>query len=274
MSETANQELWHTIFAEGHPKLKSFQRLHRWLPSPPRCKMCFAPFAGVGGWFMRLQGKGRNRRNPNFCDACDKFFRAFPGGAEVLLSMIFVDVRGSVKIAERMTPTNFSREMNEFYAKVAKELIDTDGFILEAVGDHVVGVYPPGFSGTQHAHKAILAAQHLLHAMNPRRSNQVQIPIGIGIHTGTVFIGTTVAGEAGAQDIHVFGDNVNVAARLAEVAEAGQSLISDSACTSAGLKTNHLNARLLEVKGKSAPIAVFAMNDKSAALLQRIASRR
>lgn len=266
MSQTANEGLWRSIFAEGHPQLKSFQSFHKRLPAPPRCKMCFAPFAGIGGLLMRARGKGRNRRNPNFCDACDKSLRAFPGGAEVVLSLLFVDVRDSVKLAEHMTPTEFSRKMGEFYAMVARELIHTDGFILEAVGDHVVGVYPPGFSGAEHAHKSILAAQHLLHSMDPRLSNQA-LPVGIGVHTGKVFIGTTIAGEAGAQDIHVFGDNVNVAARLAEMAGPGEALITESACRSAGLKLNQASTRSLEVKGKSEPVPVLAIRDKSAITL-------
>src|SRR5262245_24666928 len=89
---------------------------------------------------MRLRGKARNRRNPSYCDACDKFLQAFPGGAEVELSMIFVDVRGSVHLGEQMTPTGFSHLMNDFYAMAADALIETDGFILETEGDHVVGI--------------------------------------------------------------------------------------------------------------------------------------
>jgi adenylate cyclase len=266
MSEPANQELWRSIFAEGDPKLKSFQQFHRRLPSPPRCKMCFAPFAGIGGLLMRVRGKGRNRRNPNFCDACDKFLQAFPDGAEVVLSLIFVDVRGSVKLAEHMTPTEFSCKTGDFYARAARELIDTDGFILEAVGDHVVGVYPPGFSGARHAHKCILAAQELLHSMDLRLSNQT-LPIGIGVHTGKVFIGTTVAGEAGAQDIHVFGDSVNVAARLAELAQAGEALITESAWRTAGLNVEHLSTRLIEMKGRTEPVSVIAIRDEPAITL-------
>src|SRR6516165_3924341 len=109
MSATANEALWRTIFADGHPQLKSFQRLHSWLPSPPRCKMCFAPFRGIGGLVMRLRGKAPANRNPRYCSACDKFIRNFPGGAEVELSMLFVDVRGSVPAVARLSPTEVSR---------------------------------------------------------------------------------------------------------------------------------------------------------------------
>src|SRR5262245_7701485 len=110
-----NERLWKTVFADGHPKLKSYQRFHSWLPSPPRCRMCYAPFKGVGGAYMRLRGKGPANRNPRYCSACDKFLRAYPGGAEVDLSMMFVDVRGSVPLAERMPPVEFSRYLAGFF---------------------------------------------------------------------------------------------------------------------------------------------------------------
>jgi adenylate cyclase len=255
-----NQQLWHMIFAEGHPKLKSYQRFHKLLPAPPRCKLCFAPFAGIGGVIMRLRGKGRNRRNPAYCDACDSFLSAFPGGAEVELSMIFADVRGSVKIGEQMTPTDFNRIMSGFYARAAKALIETDGFILQAEGDHVVGVYPPAFSGSQHAQRAVTAAQHLLAAMHQVVSNTMRVPIGIGVHTGNVFIGTTIAGEAGVQAIHVLGDNVNIAARLAESAQPDEALISEAACSAAGLKIADLKRRELQLKGKAHPTIAWVLH--------------
>jgi adenylate cyclase len=255
-----NQELWRMIFAEGHPKLKSYQRLHKLLPSPPRCKMCFAPFAGIGGMIMRLRGKGKNKRNPAYCDACDRFLSAFPGGAEVVLSMIFADVRGSVKIGEQMTPMDFSRLMNKFYSQAAEALIETDGFILEAEGDHVIGVYPPAFSGSRHAHKAITASQHLLAATHRVVSKAMRVPIGIGVHTGNVFIGTTIAGEAGVQAISILGDNVNVAARLAESAQPDEALVSEASCSAAGWKIADLERRELQLKGKTGTTIAWVLH--------------
>jgi adenylate cyclase len=250
-----NQEVWRAIFAEGHPQLQSFQRLHKRLPSPPRCKMCFAPFAGLGGIVMRFRGKGRNQRNPGYCDACDKFIHAFPGGAEVELSMIFADVRGSVRIAEEMLPTDFSRIMADFRTAVAAALLATDGFIVDAAGDHVVGVYPPGFSGALHARKAISAAESLLRYTDARFSKPLPIPIGVSVHTGNVFIGTLEAGEAGVQAVGILGDNVNIAARLVEAARAGEALVSEASSIAAQLDDG-LESRELLLKGKTMPTRV------------------
>ena len=104
-----NEELWYTIFATGHPELVKQHRLHTRLPSPPRCKLCLVPFKGPGGFVMGLRGRRPSNRNPRYCSKCDQFIRAFPGGAEVEMSMIFADVRGSTPLFESISATELSR---------------------------------------------------------------------------------------------------------------------------------------------------------------------
>jgi adenylate cyclase len=53
----------------------------------------------------------------------------YPGGAEVELSMLFVDARGSTVLAEQMTAKEFSRLMDRFYKPATRVLIKTDAFI-------------------------------------------------------------------------------------------------------------------------------------------------
>jgi adenylate cyclase len=251
-----NQELWHTIFAVGHPALRSFQNFHRRLPSPPRCKLCLAPFKGIGSWLMALQGKGPSNRNPRYCSACDKFLRAYPGGAEVEMSMVFVDVHGSTLLAEKMTPTEFSRTMNAFYAAATRVLNSTDGFIIDLVGDEVVALYPPGFSGADHARKSLLAAEQLIRLSVPAAGAGTPLELGVGANTGVAYIGTVTGAQAGIEDVRALGDQVNVTARLASVARPGEALLSEATCKASGLDLDRLERRSLEVKGREAPFAV------------------
>jgi adenylate cyclase len=169
------------------------------------------------------------------------------------MSMLFVDVRGSTSLAEKVSPTDYSRLMNRFYASATKALIETDGFVIDVVGDEVVGLYPPGFSGAQHARKAVDAARQLL------RAGGDQLPMGVAVHTGISFIGTVMGAEEGIADVRAMGDAINIAARLASQAGAGEALISDAAYAAAGLQEN-LEARRLTLKGKSEPVAVRVMH--------------
>src|SRR3990172_11025682 len=93
-------------------------------------------------------------------DICQKH----PGGAEIELSMLFVDVRGSTSITEGMGAAEFSRLMNRFYAAVTQVLIGSDAFIDKLVGDEVIALYLPIFAGKEHARRAVEAAQDVLRA--------------------------------------------------------------------------------------------------------------
>src|SRR5512141_1251497 len=184
------------------------------------------------------------------------FCEEYPGGTEVELSMLFVDVRGSTSLAEKMSPSSYGRLINRFYKASTDVLIRTDAFIDQFVGDEAVGLYFPLFTGSNHARPAVLAAQELLCVMGYERRQGPWLPIGVGVHTGTVFFGTVSGSEGSVTDVAALGDNVNITARLASKAAPGEALISDAAYNAAGLDLGDLEQRQLELKGKSEPICV------------------
>src|SRR5688572_21865671 len=91
-----------------------------------------------------------------------EFCHKYPGGTELVISMLFVDVRGSTKLAEGMRAVDFSRLMNHFYKEATAVLIKTNAFIDKFVGDQVIGLYFPLFAGENFAGAAIQAAEDLL----------------------------------------------------------------------------------------------------------------
>ena len=178
------------------------------------------------------------------------FCQEYPGGTEVEISLLFVDVRGSTSIAEKMTPTDYSRLINRFYKAATDILIRTDAFIDQFVGDEAVGLYIPLFTGPNHARAAVRGAQELLRAMGYGGKKEPWIPVGVGVHTGTVFFGTISGSEGSVIDVAPLGDNVNTTGRIASKAMSGEALISDIAYDSSGLDLGDLEHRQLELKGK------------------------
>jgi len=63
----------------------------------------------------------------------------------------------------------------------------------------------------------------------------------------------------GLIDIAAIGDEVNLAARLASKAAAGEIILSEQALKKAGVDGNALEARSLELKGISEPVPVRVM---------------
>src|SRR5262249_37678914 len=103
MTEQAQvEELWRAVLTGQHPDMRRGRRLNRLIPSGPRCKLCNAPFGAPGLLLMRLRGRGPSKSNPRICNFCERFAAQHPGGAEIELSLLFADVRGSTGLAERV----------------------------------------------------------------------------------------------------------------------------------------------------------------------------
>jgi adenylate cyclase len=247
-------EMWHKHLTEGNVRTKQWRHLFGMLPSNPRCVNCHTPFAGIGSTLLRLI-RGpltlRSVKNPRYCAACHFFTTQFPGGAEIELTMLFVDVRGSTTIAERMNNAEFSVLMNRFYEAAINVLVQADAFIDKLVGDEVTALFIPGYAGKDHAQKAVEAGQNLLRVTGYGKSGGPWVPVGVGIHTGTAWVGSIVGASGAGADFTALGDNVNIAARLASKAGPGEILISEAAYTASGLDLGALEQRQLELKGKS-----------------------
>jgi adenylate cyclase len=259
-TELTPEEEWYKMLTEGEPIPRPLYHLHGLLPSDPRCKLCGSPFKGWGGFLMHLMGRDQSRYNPRFCEKCKVF--EHPGGAEVTLSMLFADVRGSTRLAEQMSAREFSQLINRFYKVATHVLIQTDALVDRLMGDEAIGLYIPGFAGREHSRKAIEAAQELLRLTGHRDLKGPWLPVGIGIHTGPAFVGV-VGDEESTADFTALGDNVNITARLASQAGPGEILISDSAFAAADVDLENLEHRQLELKGKSESIGVRVLRISS-----------
>jgi adenylate cyclase len=181
---------------------------------------------------------------------------ARPGGAEVELSLLFADVRGSTGLAERMSPTAYSRLMNRFYAAATGVLIKTDAFIDKLVGDEVMGVYLPVFTGPNHARAAIQGAEGLLRATGHDNREGPWLPVGVGVHSGVCYFGTVKGVDGTLADYTALGDPVNVAARLGAAARPGEALVSEAAHAAAGVALPECEERVLSLRGRREPVCV------------------
>lgn len=254
------EEIWRNYMTTGATDVERRQRkLFQLLPGDPRCKFCSAPFKGIGGQFVRIvYGKGPSKLNPHLCNVCESFADKHQGGAEVEMSLLFVDVRGSTALAENINPTDFSRLINRFYRTATHVMANSNGLIDKIIGDQAAAMYVPGFVGQDHALTAVNAARQILLEVGYGSQEGAWIPIGAGVHTGTAFIGS-VRSEEGISDITVLGDVPNTAARLSSAAGAGEIMISEAAFTSSGLSGNSLETRTISLKGKSEPVSVRVM---------------
>jgi hypothetical protein len=65
------------------------RRIFRRLPSPPRCKLCAVPFAGIGGLVLRHVGFARSPGNPSLCTEClGKLCKQGMNGVEIPVTLL------------------------------------------------------------------------------------------------------------------------------------------------------------------------------------------
>jgi class 3 adenylate cyclase len=141
-------------------------------------------------------------------------------------------------------------------------IMENNGFIDKYIGDGIMAL----FSGyADDAVKAGIAMLQNLAEFNEKRAKSGALPIkiGIGIHTGSLMLGTI--GGHSRIDSTAIGDTVNLASRLETLTKTYQASLLISHETWYRLP-NHQNysMRLLErvnVKGKSKSVAVFEVFD-------------
>jgi adenylate cyclase len=252
-----NEAFWRDFLTYGSPRERRNRAIYRRIPSNPRCRLCSAPFGSVGRTLMRVMGKQPSDINPNLCSACFAFINANHGGAEIVLSMLFADVRGSTGLAERMPAGEYRKLMDRFYDAAAGAIFANDGMLDKFVGDEVVAIFAPLLTLERHAERAVTAARELLRATGHGSADGPWLQLGAGVHTGTAWMGAV--GEGSHSTITALGDAVNVAARLASLAKPGEILVTVEAADAANLDTSHLPRQQLALRGKEQHTEVLSL---------------
>lgn len=105
-----------------------------------------------------------------------------------------------------------------------------------------------------------MAGRALLRATGHDEAVGPWLPIGIGVHTGVAFVGAVGAvGESLGATVTALGDVVNVAARLASAAGAGELLVTEPAIQVANVDADAAERRQLNLKGKTEPVPVVVL---------------
>lgn len=198
-------------------------------------------------------GRERSVLNPQFCNICEEYAQKNQGGAEVEMSMLFADVRGSTALSEKMTPSEFQKLINRFYVGATNIIAEEYGLVEKLAGDAVAAFWGAGFAGKDYVGRTIRTAQKIQKNMEAQN-----IPVGIGVHAGVAYFGA-MGSEGGLVDISAIGDEVNSAARLASKAAQGESIISEQALEWAHMDGSHLESRTLQLKGIREPMTVRVM---------------
>ncbi len=179
-----------------------------------------------------------------------------------VMTVLFSDIRSFTSLSEKMTPQENFNFINAFLGHVSPIIRRNGGFIDKYIGDAVMALFP---NQAEDALQAAIAMQRGVLAYNQelQQSSHPPIQIGVGLHTGSLMLGTI--GEAKRMESTVISDAVNLAARIEGLTKlyGAYVLISESVLFALNDPVKYTFRFLdrVKVKGKKEPVSVFEIFD-------------
>ncbi|HEX6538922.1 MAG TPA: adenylate/guanylate cyclase domain-containing protein [Candidatus Dormibacteraeota bacterium] len=181
-----------------------------------------------------------------------------PGVTERLtVTVLISDIRSYSSIAEVSDPTVLAGQLNEHRAAMNGAVLAEGGTVMQFVGDSVMAVFGAPFAQVDHAERSVRAAtaMHARQAELNARWDAAGLPVfhlGIGISTGDV--AAALLGSQERLEYSVVGDAVNLAQRLQQWAEGGQTVLSDPTYALLGEPPPAERLEPALVKGRQTPV--------------------
>jgi adenylate cyclase len=197
--------------------------------------------------------------------AAEGFTRAGMEGSERLITIMFIDLRGSTTLGEAKLPYDVLFILNRFFGEMKDALEATRGHYAQFTGDGLMALYGLyADDPAQGAADALRGAREMLlrlEQLNHKLKGELPQPlrIGIGIHYAEAIVGAM--GPPRAQTITAIGDTANTAARLESLTkEYGCALVvSRRAAEAAGLNLAGEKLHEAPVKGKMQSVQFYAL---------------
>jgi len=185
-------------------------------------------------------------------------------GEEKEMSIMFADIRSFTSLSEKLTPTQVTMLLHDYFTPVTRSIIKNHGTLDKFIGDAVMCFWNAPLDVKDHQKLAVKTGFEMLDSLVGL--NQIfidkygiEIDIGIGIHVGRCRVGNM--GSADLFDYTIIGDNVNLTSRLEGLTKFyGVKLIVSQPIT-ACLPDTMLYQELdqVRVKGKMEPVAIYTL---------------
>ncbi|MEX0286656.1 MAG: adenylate/guanylate cyclase domain-containing protein [Paracoccaceae bacterium] len=178
------------------------------------------------------------------------------------VAVLFADIRGFTQLSEQMTPQQVSDFVTAFRARVSTVVTAHDGVIDKFMGDAVMVLFIEPDAPGRAAANGLACATDLNTAFQEWSRARVaagegKVNVGIGLHFGTVFSG--VVGDETRLEYSVFGDTVNVAARLQEMSkELPSSILASREVVSAAQAKGWSQIAETPLRGRAGDMAIMA----------------
>ena len=191
---------------------------------------------------------------------------AYLQGDEREVCILFADLRGFTRFAERKLPYDVVFFLNRYFATMGAAIERSGGTANQFTGDGVMALFGVESGPEQGCRDAVRAAQAMssdIAEMSRDLAGEMDEPLrmGIGIHVGPAVVGRM--GYGVAMYLTAVGDTVHVASRLQDQTKEYhcQLVISDQAAAMAGVEVADFPRHDITVRNRAEPIAVRTVDD-------------
>jgi adenylate cyclase len=192
-------------------------------------------------------------------------------GTEQEIVVLFADLRGFTRIAERRLPYDVVFLLNRYFEAVGTAIQSAGGLANQFTGDGVMALFGVGAGADAGCREALVAAGRMvdrLEEMSRSFGDELVEPLrlGIGIHVGPAVVGRM--GHAETMYFTAVGDTVHVASRLQELTKTYQcqAVISEEVARRAEVDVSALPRHEVTVRNRTAALAVRVVADVRATL--------
>jgi len=182
------------------------------------------------------------------------------GGENQTATIMFTDIRGFTRMAEKMEPQQVVELLNEYFTEMTDLIFENGGTLDKYLGDGIMAVFGAPITKPDDPVRSVKTAiemQRALARLNRdwEARGQPALRAGIGVNTGAVTAGNI--GSTKRMDYTVIGDSVNLASRLCANAAGGQILVSESTFAQLGGSRPAKKLEPIRVKGRDTPVEVY-----------------
>ncbi|MET9851542.1 adenylate/guanylate cyclase domain-containing protein [Streptomyces sp. NPDC006450] len=180
-----------------------------------------------------------------------------------LVVVLFLDLVGWTRLAERVDPEPLQRLLDEYYEICSAAVEEHGGVVEKFIGDAVMAVFGADTSQEDDATRALRAATRIRAEVRDLRTpatDAAPVEVHCGIAAGEALV--TRSARAG---IRVVGDVVNLAARLQALAVAGEIIVNETVAHLARPHYTMVPVPPVALKGKAEPVPVLVVTGEAAA---------
>ncbi len=182
-------------------------------------------------------------------------------------TVLFIDVAGFTTMTEASGPRHVVGVLNAFFDQATETVNRYDGVVTQFIGDAIMATFNLPAKDPAHAAKAVSAALDIVDLAANRTFNNEQLAIRAGIATGPVIAGSV--GGGGRQSYSLYGDTVNLSARLEALnKQYGTQILIDAATVERLPDIPLHEIGRIDVRGFSDPVAVFTPIAETGAALR------